>query len=94
MDGGSRYCTGDRNHDHPKKKKCKKAKWLFEQALQIAVKRSEKGRRKGKIYFCHYGAFYIWQKNTPELEDPGFESCFSHYHRHCTNEKELRRKPR
>ena len=23
----------------PKKKKCKKAKWLFEKALQIAVKR-------------------------------------------------------
>ena len=23
----------------PKKKKCKKAKWLFEEALQIAVKR-------------------------------------------------------
>ena len=34
----------------PKKKKCKKAKWLPEEALQIAVKRSEKQRRKGKIY--------------------------------------------
>ena len=34
----------------PKKKKCKKAKWLSEVALQIAVKRSEKLRRKGKIY--------------------------------------------
>ena len=34
-----------------KKKKCKKAKWLFEEALQIAVKRREtkKQRRKGKI---------------------------------------------
>ena len=33
----------------PKKKKCKKAKWLFEEALQIAVDRREvKG--KGKIY--------------------------------------------
>ena len=31
-------------------KKCKKAKWLSEEALQIAVKRrSEKQRRKGKI---------------------------------------------
>ena len=30
-------------------KKCKKAKWLSEGALQIAVKRSEKQRRKGKI---------------------------------------------
>ena len=33
----------------PKKKKCKKGKWLSEEALQIAVKRSEKQSRKGKI---------------------------------------------
>ena len=36
----------------PKKKKCKKAKWLSEEALQIAVKRREaksKGK-KGKLY--------------------------------------------
>ena len=32
-----------------KKKKCKKAKWLSEEALQIAVKRSKKQRRNGKI---------------------------------------------
>ena len=31
-------------------KKCKKAKWLSEEALQIAVKRSEKQRRKGTIF--------------------------------------------
>ena len=36
----------------PKKKKCKKVKWLSEEALQIAVKknRSEKQRKKGTIY--------------------------------------------
>ena len=34
----------------PKKKKCKKAKWLSKEALQIAVKRSERQRRKGNIY--------------------------------------------
>ena len=36
----------------PKRKKCKKAKWLCEEALQIAVKRREekKQRRIGKIY--------------------------------------------
>ena len=34
----------------PKKKKCKKAKWLSEAALQIALKRSKRQRRKGKIY--------------------------------------------
>ena len=35
----------------PKKKKCKKAKWLSEEALQIVEKRkrSERQRRKGKI---------------------------------------------
>ena len=33
----------------PKKKKCKKVKWLSEQALLIAVKRREaKGNREGK----------------------------------------------
>ena len=35
----------------PKKKKCKKAKWLFEEALQIAVKRREaKGKGEKEIY--------------------------------------------
>jgi len=33
-----------------KKKKCKKEKGLSEEALQIAVKRSEKQRRKRMIY--------------------------------------------
>ena len=33
-----------------KKKKCKKAKWLSEEALQIAEKRSERQRRKGNIH--------------------------------------------
>ena len=37
----------------PKKKTCKKAKWLTEKALQIAEKKrevKERQRRKGKIY--------------------------------------------
>ena len=33
----------------PKKNKCKKGKRSYEEALQIAVKRSERQRRKGKI---------------------------------------------
>ena len=34
-----------------KEKKCKKAKWLSEEALQIAVtRRDQKLRTKGKIY--------------------------------------------
>ena len=34
----------------PMAKKCKKAKWLSGEALQIAVKRRERQRRKGKVY--------------------------------------------
>ena len=34
----------------PKKKKCKKAKWFSEEPLQIAEKRRERQRRKGKIH--------------------------------------------
>ena len=30
----------------PKKKKCKKAKWLSEEVLQIAEKREAKGKRE------------------------------------------------
>jgi len=43
----------------PKKKKCKKAKWLSEEALQNSCekKRSEKQRRKGKIY--HLNAEFL-----------------------------------
>ena len=39
MDGG--LCTGDRDQDHPHGKEMKKAKWLSEETLQIAVKRRE-----------------------------------------------------
>ena len=36
----------------PKKKKCKKAKWLSEEVLQIAVKRrgAKSKRRKRKVF--------------------------------------------
>ena len=34
----------------PKKRKCKQAKRLSEEALKIAEKRSERQRRRGKIY--------------------------------------------
>ena len=33
----------------PMEKKCKKVKWLSEEALQRAAKRREMQRRKGKI---------------------------------------------
>ena len=34
----------------PKKKKCKKAKWLSEEALQIAEKRAAKGKGERERY--------------------------------------------
>ena len=47
MDGGSWHRTGGSDQDLPKKKKCKKAKWLSEDALQTAMKRREaKEKRK------------------------------------------------
>ena len=45
MDGGSWHCPGGSDQDHPQEKKCKKVKWLFDKALQIAEKRRE---AKGK----------------------------------------------
>ena len=50
MDGGLRHCIGHRDQDDPQEKeKRKKAKWVSEEALQIAVKRREaksKGEKK------------------------------------------------
>ena len=40
MDRGWCHCIGGKDQDHPQeKKKCKKAKWLSNGALQIAEKR-------------------------------------------------------
>ena len=40
----------------PKKKKCKKAKWLSEEALQIAVKRREAKSKGEKKRYKHLNA--------------------------------------
>ena len=40
----------------PKKKKCKKAKWLSEEALQIAEKRSEVKGKGEKERYTHMNA--------------------------------------
>ena len=51
MDGGLWHCTGGSDQDHPQEKQCKKAKWLFEEALQIAEKRREaKGKGENERY--------------------------------------------
>ena len=38
----------------PKKKKCRKAKWLTEEALQIAVKRREEKSKREKESYTHF----------------------------------------
>ena len=40
----------------PKKKKCKKAKWLSEEALQIAIKRREAKGKVEKEWYTHLNA--------------------------------------
>ena len=40
----------------PKKKKCQKAKWLSEEALQIALKRKEAKSRGEKERYSHLNA--------------------------------------
>ena len=47
MDRGSRHCTEDCDQDHPQEKEMQKAKWLSEEALQIAEK-PEKKKAKEK----------------------------------------------
>ena len=55
MDGGLLHCTGDRDQDHAHEK-CKKAKWLSEEALQIAEKRREVKSKGVKERYTHLNA--------------------------------------
>ena len=43
----------------PKKKKCKKAKWLSEEALQIAVKRRDEKGKGEKEKYIHLKAQFL-----------------------------------
>ena len=56
MDRGSWRCTGGSDQDHPQKKKCKKAKWLSEEALQIAEKRRKAKVKEEKERYTHLNA--------------------------------------
>ena len=53
----------------PKKKTCKKAKWLFEEALQIAVKRREANGRGEKERYTHLNADFqrITRRNKKDF---------------------------
>ena len=55
----------------PKEKKCKKSKWLSEEALQIAVKRREAKSKGGKERYTHLNAEFqrIARKDKAFLSD-------------------------
>ena len=51
MDRGYCHCTGGSDQDYPQDKEMQKAKWLSEEALQIAEKRREvKGKGEKERY--------------------------------------------
>ena len=56
MDGSLWHCTGYREQVHPQENKWKKAKWLSEKALQIAVKRREVKSKGEKERYTHLSA--------------------------------------
>ena len=56
MEGGSWHCTRGSDQDHPQEKKCKKAKWLSDEALQIAEKRRESKGKGEKERYSHLNA--------------------------------------
>ena len=53
----------------PKKKKCKKAKWLSEEALQIAVKRREVKSKGEKERYTHLNAEFQRRDKKAFLSD-------------------------
>ena len=50
MDRDSRYFTRGNDQNHPKKKKCKRAKWLSEEALNSWEKKQSKGKAEKERY--------------------------------------------
>jgi len=49
----------------PKKKKCKKAKWLFEEALQIPAKRREVKSKGERERYTHLNAEFQREIRKP-----------------------------
>ena len=56
MDGGLKHCMGGSDQDQPQEKECKKAKWLSDEALQIAEKRREAKGKGEKERYIHLHA--------------------------------------
>ena len=78
LDGGLWHCTGDRDQNlkkPPRKGNGKKAKWLSEEALQIAVKRREVKSKGEKEIHTHLNAEFqrIARRDRAFLSDQGKE---------------------
>ena len=58
----------------PKKKKCKKAKWLSDKALQIAVKKRETKSKEEKEIYTHLNAEFQ-RKARRDKEDFLSDQC-------------------
>ena len=71
MDGGSWHCKETGIKAISKKKKCKKAKWLSVEALQIAVKRREAKNKGEKERYKHLHAEF---QRTERKEKKAFLS--------------------
>ena len=71
MDGGSWHCTVGREQDHPQEKEDKQAKWLSEEALQIAVKRREVKRKREKERYTYLNAEF---QRTARIDKKAFLS--------------------
>ena len=71
MDGSLLHCTGDRNQEHPQEKEMQKAKWLSEEALQIAVKGREAKSKGEKERYTHLNAEF--QRIAGEIRKPSSE---------------------
>ena len=71
MEGGLEHCTGGRDQNHPQEKKCKKAKWLSEKTLQIAVKRREAKDKGEKERYTHLMAGF---QRTARIDKKAFLS--------------------
>ena len=56
MDEGSNIVQEAGTKTTPKKRKCKKAKWLSEEALQIALRRREAKSKGEKERYTHLNA--------------------------------------
>ena len=69
----------------PKKKKCKKAKWLYEEALQIAVKRREVKAKGEKERYTHLNVEF---QRIARRDNKAF---LSDYHKEIEENNQMRK---